>query len=156
MHRNRECGNAVAGVSDVEHVAVSTSFTSATALLCASARQQAAQACPFLAPYLARGVSHVVLVENSDGIALSGHVGALSHQLSAGFHQGLCVILANLVLGGAGQGNVILGGSVPGLLALKVLACKQRCAVRSSLVLSCCISGTAAGLHGHEVCMIMS
>ena len=58
---------------------------------------------------LAGRIDNVVLVKDSNGIALSGHVGALSHHLDSRLHQGLSVLLANLVLGGAGQGNIILG-----------------------------------------------
>ena len=36
--------------------------------------------------YLARGVGHIVLVEDGNGVALGGHVGALSHQLGASLH----------------------------------------------------------------------
>lgn len=61
------------------------------------------------AAHLARRIDYIVLVEDSDGIALSGHVSALSHHLDSRLHQGLGVLLANLILGGAGQGNVILG-----------------------------------------------
>lgn len=61
------------------------------------------------AAHLAGRIDYIVFVEDSDGIALSRHVSALSHHLDSRLHQGLSVLLANLVLGGAGQGNVILG-----------------------------------------------
>ena len=67
-----------------------------------------------------------MLVEDSNGSALSGHVGALSHQLHSRLHQRLSVVLANLVLGGTGQSNVVLGVCAPWLLALNILACQQQ------------------------------
>jgi len=67
-----------------------------------------------------------VLVEDSNGSALSGHVGALSHQLHSRLHQCFSVVLANLVLGSTGQSNVVLGVCAPWLLALNILACQQQ------------------------------
>ena len=75
--------------------------------------------------HLSRGVHNAVLVEDSNGSALSGHVGTLSHQLHSRLDQGLSVILANLVLGSTGQSNVVLGVCAPWLLALDVLACQK-------------------------------
>ncbi len=67
-----------------------------------------------------------MLVEDSNGSALSGHVGALSHQLHSRLDQRLSVVLANLVLGSTGQSDVVLGVCAPWLLALNILACQQQ------------------------------
>lgn len=67
-----------------------------------------------------------MLVEDSNSSALSGHVGALSHQLHSRLDQCLSIVLADLVLGGTGQSNVVLGVCAPWLLALNILACQQQ------------------------------
>ena len=76
-------------------------------------------------PHLSRSIDDIVLVEDCNGRALSGHVGALGHHLHPSLHQGLSIVLADLVLGGARQGDVILGVCTPRLLALHILACTQ-------------------------------
>ncbi len=78
------------------------------------------------AAHLSGGVHNVVLVEDSNGSALSGHVGALSHQLHSRLYQCLSIILADLILGSTGQSNVVLGVCAPWLLALHILACQQQ------------------------------
>ncbi len=65
-------------------------------------------------------------MEDSNGSALSGHVGALSHQLYPRLDQRLSVVLANLVLGSTGQSNVVLGLCAPWLLALNIIACQEQ------------------------------
>jgi hypothetical protein len=76
--------------------------------------------------HLSGGVHNIVLVEDSNGGALSGHVGALSHQLHSRLDQRFSVVLTNLVLGSTGQGNVVLGLCAPWLLALNILACQEQ------------------------------
>ena len=55
---------------------------------------------------LARGIQHTGLLEGLDSVQRAGHVGALCHQLDAVLDQLLRVLQKQLVLGGAGQGDV--------------------------------------------------
>ncbi len=115
--------------------------------------------------YLARGVGDIVLVEDCDGGALSGHVGPLGHQLHSRLDQGLSILLANLVLGSTRQGNVILGVRTPGLLALNVLACRWTsscvsqdclsCLSLASVKRHCCIAGLCERRHGADIAGMM-
>ncbi len=76
--------------------------------------------------HLSGGVHNIVLVEDSNGGALGGHVSAFSHQLHSRLDQRFSVVLTNLVLGSTGQGNVVLGLCAPWLLALNILACQEQ------------------------------
>ena len=57
-----------------------------------------------------------------DGLRGGGHVGALSYKLAASLHKGLGIVNFDLVLSGAGQGNVILDIHTPWTLPVDVLA----------------------------------
>ena len=90
----------------------------------------------FVEAYLARSKDDIVLVEDADSCCLGGHVGTLQHILDSCLDQGLGIGLVNLVLGGTGHGNVILGTlNLPWLLALNELACTCKAKVRCLLSL---------------------
>ncbi len=68
------------------------------------------------------------MLVNKAYLRSGGHVGALCNQLHLGLDQLLRVSLLNLVLGCAGQRDVVLGVNSPWALTLHKLAC-SRCKV---------------------------
>lgn len=84
--------------------------------------------------HLSGGKDDFVLVKDIDGCRLCGHVGALQHILHSSLHQSVGILLINLILGGTGHGNVVLGTlHLPGLLTLKELACMQELLLHASV-----------------------